>query len=77
MTPADVRRLIAVRNWRPESERTEVDAIIRKARAAGIACGQWDAGSAESILATIVDGAMAQGFLLVSPEGGRNGSRRS
>ena len=36
LTPTDIRRLIAMRNWRPEDERAEVDAVIRKARAAGI-----------------------------------------
>ena len=69
LSPTEVRRLIAVRNWRPEDERTEVDAIIRKARAAGIDCAQWEAGKAETILATAVDGAATQGFLLVSPAG--------
>jgi hypothetical protein len=69
LTPTDVRRLIAMRNWRPENERAEVDAIIREARANGIDCAQWEAGSAETILATAVDGAGAQAFLLVSPAG--------
>jgi hypothetical protein len=69
LTPTEVRRLIAMRNWRPEGERAEVDAIIRKARAAGIDCAQWEAGSVETILATAIDGATAQGFLLISPAG--------
>jgi hypothetical protein len=69
LTPTEVRRLIAMRNWRPENERAEVDAIIRKARAAGIDCAPWDAGSIEAIVATAVDGATAQGFLLISPVG--------
>jgi len=69
LTPTDVRRLIAMRNWRPENERAEVDAVIRKARAAGIDCAQWEAGSIEAVVATAIDGAIAQGFLLVSPAG--------
>ena len=69
LTPTEVRRLIAVRNWRPENERAEVDAIIRKARAAGIDCAQWEAGSIEGIVATAIDGATTQGFLLISPAG--------
>jgi hypothetical protein len=69
LTPTAVRRLIAMRNWRPENERAEVDAIIRKARAAGIDCAQWEAGSIEAMLATSIDGAATQGFLLVSPVG--------
>jgi hypothetical protein len=69
LTPIEVRRLIAMRNWRPENERGEVDAVIRKARGAGIDCAQWETGSIEAILATVIDGAATQGFLLVSPVG--------
>src|ERR1700726_3041727 len=69
LTPTEVRRLIAMRNWRPENERAEVDAVIRKARAEGIDCAPWDKGSMESIVATAIDGAMAQAFLLISPAG--------
>ncbi len=69
LTPTDVRRLIAMRNWRPEDERAEVDAVIRKARAAGIDCARWEAGGIEPIVASAIDGSAAQGFLLVSPAG--------
>jgi hypothetical protein len=69
LTPTEVRRLIAMRNWRPENERAEVDAIIRKARADGIGCAPWDAGGLDKIIATAIDGASAQAFLLVSPAG--------
>jgi hypothetical protein len=69
LTPTEVRRLIAMRNWRPENERAEVDAVIRKARAAGIDCAPWEAGRIETLVATAVDGATAQGFLLISPVG--------
>jgi len=69
LSPTEVRRLVAMRNWRPENERAEVDGIVRKARAAGVDCAQWEAGSTETILATAIDGAATQGFLLVSPAG--------
>jgi hypothetical protein len=69
LTPTEVRRLIAMRNWRPQNERAEVDAIIRKARAAGIDCAPWEAGSTEAIIATAIDGATAQAILLISPVG--------
>jgi hypothetical protein len=69
LAPTELRRLIAMRNWRPENERAEVDAIIRKARAAGVACAPWAAGGLEEIVATAIDGVMAQGFLLLSPSG--------
>jgi hypothetical protein len=69
LTPTQVRRLITMRNWRPENERAEVDAVIRKARGSGIDCAQWEAGSIEVVFATATDGAATQGFLLVSPVG--------
>lgn len=69
LSPTEVRRLVAMRNWRPENDRAEVDGIVRKARAAGVDCAQWEAGGAETILATAIDGAATQGFLLVSPAG--------
>ena len=69
LTPTEVRRLIAMRNWRPRNERAEVDAVIHKARAAEIDCARWEAGSIETIAATAIDGATAQGFLLLSPVG--------
>src|SRR3984893_5591040 len=69
LTSTEVRRLIAMRNWRPENERAEVDVVIRKARAAGIDCAPWETGSIEAIVATAVDGATAQGFLLISAAG--------
>ena len=69
LTPTELRRLIAIRNWRPEDERAGVDAVIRKARAKGIDCAAWDAGSLEAIFATGIDGAMTQALLLISPAG--------
>src|SRR5258708_29776308 len=69
LTSTEVRRLVAMRNWRPENEQAAVDAVIRKARAAGIGCAPWEAGSIEAIVATTVDGATAQTFLLISPVG--------
>jgi hypothetical protein len=69
LTPTDVRRLIAMRNWRPEGERDEVDAVIRKARAAGVNCERWEAGKIEAVVASGIDGSATQGFLLVSPAG--------
>ena len=69
LSPIDIRRLIAMRNWRPENERGDVDTVIRSARAAGIDCAQWEAGSVEVILASAIDGVAAQGFLMISPAG--------
>jgi hypothetical protein len=66
----DVRRLIAMRNWRPEQERAALDAIVRDARAAGVDCARWAAaGDVEAILASSIDGSTSQGLLMVSSIG--------
>ncbi|WP_194472705.1 hypothetical protein [Bradyrhizobium sp. CCBAU 51753] len=69
LSAVDLRRLVTMRNWRPEGERAELDTIIRSARTAGVTCAQWEAGAAQEILATAIDGAATQSFLLVSPAG--------
>ena len=69
LTSTDVRRLISMRNWRPESERDRVDAIVHKARAAGVDCAQWDEGGAQSIDASGIDGSGTQLFFMASPSG--------
>lgn len=69
LSPVDLRRLIAMRNWRPADERAGVDAVIRKVRAAGIACAPWESGRIDTLSASAIDGVSAQGFLLVSPAG--------
>jgi hypothetical protein len=71
LSPASVLRLITMRNWRAEAERPLVDAIVRAARAKGIACAAWPDGIAEAILASCIDGSGAQGFLILSPAGRR------
>ena len=69
LSPTDVRRLIAMRNWRSEQERTALDAIVRGARAAGVDCAQWVTVDLEAILASSIDGSASQGLLMVSPVG--------
>jgi hypothetical protein len=66
LSPVSVRRLIAMRNWRPESERTQIDDIVRAARAKGIECAAIKPGKVDAILARGVDGAGAQSGLVVS-----------
>jgi hypothetical protein len=64
-----VRRLIAMRNWRPDQERAALDAIVRDARAAGVDCAQWPSVKTEVVVASSIDGSASQGLLLVSAAG--------
>src|SRR5258708_14579825 len=67
LTPTEVRRLIAMRNWRPEHERAELDSNIRKARADWIDCTPWDAGTIEANVATAIHPSTHHGPLHISP----------
>jgi hypothetical protein len=71
LSPVSLRRLIAMRNWRPESERDGINAIIRASHAEGIDRAPWPPASADAILASCIDGSGAQGFMIVSPAGKR------
>jgi hypothetical protein len=41
LSPASLRRLIAMRNWCLKNEQHLVDAVVRAARTKGIACAPW------------------------------------
>lgn len=69
LSPVDLRRLIAMREWRPEQERAAIEALVRRARDAGVDVAPWPAGGAEEILASAIDGASSQGMVVVSPSG--------
>ncbi|ABK43996.1 hypothetical protein Mmc1_1487 [Magnetococcus marinus MC-1] len=67
LTPTALRRLIVVRNWLPKDERKQVDEVTRKARRKGVQCAQWSAGNpVTQRIATTVDGAGAQAFLVIT-----------
>ena len=67
LSSVDLRRVIAMRNWRPERERADVDAIIQKARAAGVACAAWAKGSVDKLKSSPTDGSGTQLLLAISP----------
>lgn len=69
LTPDSLRRLIAMRNWLPEAERSGADALIRAARADGIACAPWQEAGTDGIMASAIDGSGARGFLIVTRAG--------
>lgn len=69
MTPVSLRRIIAVRNWVPVSERPAVDRAIRKAREKGVAIAPWPPGEDVSIVASMIDGVGAQSLVCGSRAG--------
>lgn len=69
LTPASLRRLIVARNWFPEELRGRIDQAVAGARKARVECAPLPKRVAISVYASAVDGAMAQTFQALLPEG--------
>lgn len=72
LTATGLRRLITLRAWLPEAERSVVDQAVRRARLAGIDCAPWPAGQVRTLQATIIDGSGCQSLLAVAKDGSRH-----
>jgi hypothetical protein len=69
MSPVALRRMIAVRNWVPESDRAAIDQAIRKARTKSVECAPWPVAHTLTITASMIDGSGAQSVLLTNDAG--------
>lgn len=68
-TPETLRRLIISRNWLPEPVRRNVDQAVSNARRAGVPCAPLAKSPAMTVYASPPDGAGAEGFQVVVPDG--------
>jgi hypothetical protein len=69
LTPATLRRLIVARNWFPEDLRARIDQAVANARRARVECAPLPKRVSMTVHASTVDGAMAQTFQVIVPEG--------
>jgi len=69
VTPESLRRLIVSRNWFPEEIRTLLDQAIGNARKARVECAPLPGPVTMKVHASVVDGAGAQSFQVIIPEG--------
>lgn len=69
VSPNSLRRMIAIRNWLPKSERAQLDGAIRNSRKAGTECAPWPRNEPTELLATAEDGAGAQSVFAVARDG--------
>lgn len=69
ITPETLRRLIISRNWFPEEIRKDIDQAVATARRARVECAPLPKNPAATIYASPVDGAFAQSFQAVVPDG--------
>jgi hypothetical protein len=74
VTPIMLRRMIAVRNWLPETggSRSALDQAIQACRRQGVDCASWPEAQVRDVLASGVDGSGAIGILVVCREGRRH-----
>jgi len=61
VSPAALRRMIGIRNWLHEAERTALDELIRKVRAAHVQCAPMPPLQRAATYASPFDGSGAQG----------------
>ncbi len=69
LTPEILRRLIVARNWFPENLRAKIDLAVANARRARVECAPMAKQAAMTVYASTLDGAMAQAFYAVVPQG--------
>lgn len=69
LSPETLRRLIVSRNWLPGPVRRNVDQAVSNARRAGVPCAPLAESPAMTVYASSPDGAGAEGFQVVVPDG--------
>jgi hypothetical protein len=69
ITPDALRRLIISRNWFPEAIRKNIDKAITSARKGRVECASLPKKPDATVYASPVDGAFAQSFQVVIPDG--------
>jgi hypothetical protein len=69
MSQVTLRRLILMRNWLPESERPQLDRLIKLNRMARVACEPVGEGQLKAVFASSLDGTGSCGIWLFSATG--------
>ncbi len=68
-----LRRLITLRNWLPDADRTSLDRAIQACRRKSVEVSPWPQSQVREVLASGIDGAGAQSVFVLAREGRRNG----
>ena len=67
--PAGLRRMIALRNWLPESDRPKLDAASKVLRQKDVACAAWPSPAKADAFVSGFDGSGMQGIFAIVPDG--------
>lgn len=68
-----LRRLITLRNWRPDADRMSLDRAVQACRRKSVEISPWPQSQVREVLASGIDGAGAQSIFVLVREGRRNG----
>ncbi len=71
VTPTMLRRMIAMRNWLPASDRNCLDQAIKAARKKSVECAPWPRAEVRQVLSSGIDGSGAFTFLVIGLEAGK------
>jgi hypothetical protein len=72
VTPTMLRRMIAMRNWLPASDRNGLDQAIKSARKKSIECAPWPRPVVRQVLCSGVDGSGAFTLLMITELAGKS-----
>lgn len=71
VTPIMLRRMIAMRNWLPSSDRKGLDKAIKAARLEATECASWPRPEVRQVLSSCIDGSGAFTILMIGMEAGK------
>lgn len=69
--PTMLRRLLTIRNWPPETDRADIDAIVRLSRIKGIECAPSSEAAVRDVIVSAIDGFGAQSRFAIVRDGRR------
>ena len=71
VSPAMLRRMIAMRNWLPTADRKGLDTVIKATRKKAVNCAPWLRPAVRQVLASGIDGSGAFTLLVIAEEAGK------
>lgn len=72
VSPTMLRRMIAMRNWLPASDRKDLDTAIKAARKTAVECAPWPRPTVRQVLASGIDGSGAFTLIVIVEQAGNH-----
>jgi hypothetical protein len=71
VSPTMLRRMIAMRNWLPATDRKGLDTVIKAARQNAVECALWPRPAVRQVLASGIDGSGAFTLIVIAEDAGK------